>query len=713
MIAALLFAVQDPGVERPSARAAHLSVPPRIDGRLDEPCWREAPQIGELTQVEPHEGAPPSERTEVRILFDEHALYIGVRCFDRDPSGIIATQMARDAELDYDDRLEIVIDSFRDRRNAYFFQVNPAGDKGDALVSNNGQDFNKPWDGIWEGAATIDAEGWSAELAIPFQTLAFDPADGTWGFNINRWIKRRNEVDRWSSPRNDTSVFLISKAGDLAGLYGLHQGLGLDVVPFFHGDWTRDRESGEDDLVGKPGLDAFYRVTPSLQAVLTINTDFAETEVDTRQLNLTRFPLFFPEKRSFFLQDAGIFQFADLGHDLIPFFSRRVGLDDSGQEVPILYGAKLTGRQEGWNIGTLYVRTDAHESEVAGVPVLVPERDLAVARISRNLGEASTLGGIFTSGDPNSATSNQLYGLDWNYRTSGFQGDKNLTSSLWLLQTRTPGKLGDDLAYGASIGAPNDLWTWKLAAREVQPNFDPALGFVPRTGVRTYDATLQYDPRLDGAVRQMHYAATGQVVTGLDERLQSALLTLQPLGFEWDSGDELRFQLIPQRENLDADFEISDNVTLPPGDYTWTRARVEFESALKRPVSCNLALEGGSFYDGHREDAEAELSWRPSRFFNGALAYTQNHVVLDEGTFTDHLGSVHANWTPSPEVEWRNFLQFDNVSESLGINSRVRWILQPGSDLFLVWNQTQARVGDSFVPLFQEAAFKIGYTLRF
>jgi hypothetical protein len=249
----------------------------------------------------------------------------------------------------------------------------------------------------------------------------------------------------------------------------------------------------------------------------------------------------------------------------------------------------------------------------------------------------------------------------------------------------------------------------------VQANFEPALGFVPRTGVRTYDATLEYQPRLDGAVRQMHYAATGQVVTDLDDRLQSALLTLQPLGLEWDSGDELRLQLIPQREVLDSDFTISEDplVTLTPGDYSWTRARVEFESALKRPVSCTLALEGGTFYDGHREDAEAELSWRPSRFFNGVLAYQQNHVVLDEGTFTDHLGSVHANWTPSPEVEWRNFLQFDNVSDSLGINSRVRWILQPGSDLFLVWNQTQARVAGSFIPTMQEAAFKIGYTLRF
>jgi hypothetical protein len=708
MIAALLLAgacAQDAVPGRASVRATRVSVAPAIDGRLDEECWRAAPPIGELTQVEPHEGASPSERTEVRLCFDERQLYIGVRCFDRDPSGIIATQMARDAVLDYDDRIEIVIDTFRDRRNAYFFQMNPAGDKGDALIANNGQDFNKPWDGIWEGAATIDAEGWSLEIALPFQTLAFDPARETWGFNVNRWIKRLNEVDRWSSPRNDTPIFLISKAGDLAGLAGLRQGFGLDLVPFFHGDWTRDRASGDDDLAGQPGLDAFYRITPSLQAVLTVNTDFAETEVDQRQVNLTRFPLFFPEKRSFFLQDAGIFQFADLGHELIPFFSRRVGLGEQGAQVPIRYGGKLTGRHEGWNIGTLYVRT----GEQSGVP----ERDLAVARISHNLGEASTLGGIFTSGDPTRTRSNQLYGLDWNYRTSGFLGDKNLTSSIWALRTEDGASSGDDLACGASLAAPNDLWSWRLAAREVQANFDPALGFVPRTGVRIYDARLEYEPRLGGRVRQLHYGLEGQLVTGVDDELQSALVTLQPLGIEWDSGDELRFQVLPQRERLDQTFTISEGVVLPVGDYSWTRGRIEFESALKRPISCNLALEAGPFYDGQREDVEAELSWRPSRFFNGALGYQQNHVVLDEGTFTEHLGSVHANWQFSPELEWRNFLQFDNEQDSLGVNSRVRWILQPGSDLFLVWNQTQARVGGSFVPTFQEAAFKIGYTLRF
>jgi len=706
--AALLASLQTPAsnAQQPSVRATRVSVPPVIDGRLDEACWADAPTIGELTQVEPREGAAPSERTEVRILLDARQLYIGVRCFDRDPSGIIATQMARDAELDPDDRIEIVIDSFHDRRNAYFFQMNPVGDKGDALIANNGQEFNKPWDGIWEGAASIDSQGWSCEIAIPFQTLAFDPARETWGFNINRQLKRRNEVDRWSSPRNDTPVFLISKAGDLGGLVGMRQGFGLDVVPFFHGAWTNDRVAEDADTSGKPGLDAFYRITPSLQAVLTINTDFAETEVDQRQINLTRFPLFFPEKRSFFLQDSGIFRFADLGQELIPFFSRRIGLDENGEEVPILYGGKVTGRHEGWNVGTLYVRTDAQESGV-------PEKDLSVARISHNLGEASTLGGIFTSGDPTSTSSNQLYGLDWNFRTSGFLGDKNLTSSVWALRTQGDTNSGDDAAFGASIGAPNDLWDWRLAAREVQANFDPALGFVPRTGVRIYDATLKYEPRLDGSVRQLHFGVEGQLVTGVDGEVQSALGTIQPLGLEWDSGDELNLQLIAQREVLDQPFDISDGVTLPVGDYSWTRGRVEFESALKRPLSCKLAFEAGSFFDGQREDVLADLSWRPSRYFNGALGYAQNHVVLDEGTFTTHLGSVHANVQFSPEVEWRNFLQFDNESDSLGINSRVRWILQPGSDLFLVWNQTQARVAGSFVPTFQEAAFKIGYTLRF
>ncbi|MBK7876389.1 MAG: carbohydrate binding family 9 domain-containing protein [Planctomycetes bacterium] len=697
--------------ERREARAVLAPKPPVIDGVLDDEVWSLAQPIGEFRQVSPLEG-PPSERTEVRVLYDADHLYLGVRCFDSDVAGIIGTQMARDAVLDPDDRVEIVIDTYLDRRNAYFFQMGPVGSKGDALISDNGRDFNKPWDGIWQGKSAIDELGWSFEMALPFQTLAFAPGATTWGLNVNRWIKRRNEQDRWNDPSRDDSLFQIAEAGDLTGLSGLHQGLGLDLVPFFHGDWTNPNP-GDADLKGKPGLDAYYRLTPGLTASLTVNTDFAETEVDERRINLTRFPLFFPEKRDFFLQDAGIFGFADLGRRdvLQPFFSRRIGLDANGQEVPILWGGKVTGRQDGWNVGVLEAHTDRQDD--------APEKDLVVARVSRNVGEQSTLGGIFTSGNPSSTRGNQLYGLDWNYRASNPFGDGTLASSVWALHSESEGPSPADDAFGASIAARSDLWRWGFQAREVQEDFDAALGFVPRRGIRSFAGDIGWNPRPSGGargpwdVRQYHVSLEGKVVTDTEGELESSMVELQPVGFELESGDEAALFVNVQHEDLVDSFDIHDGVTIDAGAYDFVRGRLEFESAQKRPMSVVAALEAGTFFDGTREDASCTVSWRPSRWFQGSMGYEQNHVDLDGGSFTTEIGRVRADVSFSPDLDWFNFVQFDDVSDSLGWNSRLRWIPVPGQELFVVWNQTVERDGDALVSTFQEAAFKFGCTLRF
>ena len=453
--------IQDAAPHRPVAEAVRVERAPVIDGRLDDAVWESTRPMRDFVQVDPVEGGQPSEATEFRVLYDSTTLYVGIRCFDRDPSGIIGTQMGRDAQLDSDDRVDIVVDTFLDRRNGFWFQMNPVGAKVDALIANNGQYVNEPWDGIWEGKASIDSEGWSVEMAIPFQTLSFDPSEGTWGLNVRRQIKRRLEGDRWAAPRRNIDFFQVAEAGDLTGLSDLEQGIGLDVVPFFTAGWTNDREGDSDkDLKGEPGLDAFYRITPNLTASLTINTDFAETEVDERQINLTRFPLFFPEKRDFFLENAGIFQFADLGQDLIPFFSRRIGLDEHGNEIPILYGGKLTGRAGDWNLGALDVVTDATGD--------VPKENLAVARVSRNVGEQSTVGAIVTHGDPLGQADNALFGLDANFRTSHFLSDRNLNASVFGMKTETEGVSGRDYAFGASLAYPNDPWEARIAAKEIQ-----------------------------------------------------------------------------------------------------------------------------------------------------------------------------------------------------------------------------------------------------
>jgi len=701
---------------RRSALAVRTPRPPVIDGRLDEEVWQLAQPIGELVQVEPLEGVPPTETSDIRFLYDSDHLYIGVRCYDSRPDLIITTTRTRDALLEVDDRVEMVIDTYKDRRNAFFFQINAGGSKGDALITDNGSTFNKPWDGIWHAHTRTDAQGWTAEFELPFKTLNFDPLQSTWGFNLSRFIGRKREEARWSSARRDYRLFNIYQAGDIQGLEGIRQGIGLDVVPFFVSHWSNDRVGGSKTLSGEPGFDAFYKVIPSLTLSLTVNTDFAETEVDQRQINLTRFPLFFPERRDFFLQDSGQFEFgpslAGNGRDtaLIPFFSRRIGLLQ-GEEVPLLAGAKLTGRVDDYNIGLLDVQTDQVDVEDLGP---VDSQNLFAGRIARNLGEQSTVGGILTRGDPTGAGDNLVYGLDLGYRTSSFLGDKSLVGSLYYLESDTEGVGGSDGAFGGGLRAPNDLWNWSLDFLEIQENFEAALGFVPRKDIRRYRSGVDFQPRPDVAsIRQLEFGLSGVLFTDTRNDTETWEVELQPLGIEWESGEQLRFEVERVHDELDEDFEISDGVILPVGGYEWTRVRLELESAQERRLSAALSLEAGDFYDGRRSGYGAELLWQPGPLFNGGLAYQLDQVRLEEGDFDTQLARLRADFSFSPELSWNNFVQWDNESDSIGVQSRLRWIPVPEQEIFLVLNQTLEESGGRLDPLFQELSFKITYALRF
>ena len=345
----------------PAGKAAPAGERIRLDGKLDEPAWQRAVPIGPLIQVEPKEGDPPTEATEVRVLYDSDALYFGIVCLDRTPDGIVATQLTRDAELEVDDYVAVVLDPFFDRRNGFFFVVNPAGARADGQIANNAEHISLDWDGIWNAAARKDDQGWTVEISIPFKTLRFKPGQTTWGLNIERQIRRRNETDRWSGARRDIWPSNLAEAGQLQDLPVIRQGLGLDIRPY--GLVRRDpydpARLDKSPWTVDGGLDVSKNLTPNLNASLTVNTDFAETEVDTRQVNLTRFDLFYPEKRPFFLEGAGVFETAGVAirhPDLLPFFSRRIGLY-RGQEVPILFGGKITGRQSHFNIGLLDVQT--------------------------------------------------------------------------------------------------------------------------------------------------------------------------------------------------------------------------------------------------------------------------------------------------------------------------------------------------------------------
>ena len=676
---------------------------PRIDGHVDEPFWSGLTPLDGFLQVLPVAGAEPSERTEVLLAYDERTLYIALLCYDREPHLIRATQMVRDARLDPDDRVELVLDSFNDKRNGFWFQIGPGGSKGDALVSGNGSSFNKQWDGIWDGAARVTERGWEAELAIPMATLNFDPQGTAWGFNLRRFIRRHSEEVRWASPSPRLGFFEVANAGELTGLRGLHQGLGLDVAPFVVTEYDRDRGDGDETTTGDIGLDAFWRLTPNTKLSMSVNTDFAQTEVDARQVNLSRFPLFFPEKRDFFLEDSGEFVFGGQG-DVLPFFSRRIGLND-GDEVPLLGAAKLTGRTESFGFGVMDVQTD-DSSGLDG-------QNLFVGRISKNVFERSSVGAIWTRGDPQGGGDADTYGADFNLATDTFRGDRNLQLSGYALRTDNEGAGSDDAAYRIELAYPNDEIELSGSALMVEDDFDPKLGFVPRRGIKRYDASLRYEPRINSTVRQLRFGFNPSLVTDTGNATESVDLSFELLGVRFESGEDLSFSVSERREVLDADFDITGSVTIPEDDYEFTRWSSSFETSEKRGVSLQSTVSAGSFYGGHREEYELDLDWRASRFVELGVEWEYNDVRLPGGDFDIHLGRVRATLAGSPKLSWSNFVQYDDTSDSLGLNSRLWWIPEPGNQLFLVLNQGWLADSDRFHGTETNVAFKVGYTMRF
>ncbi len=677
---------------------------PRIDARLDDTAWEHASDLGEFTQVVPIAGATPSEPTRIRVLYDAKTLYFALECFDREPHLLRATQMQRDANLDPDERVEILIDSFFDRRNAFWFQIGAAGSLGDALVTRNGATFNKQWDGIWNGEARIDDDGWRAELAIPFATLNFDPNADTWGLNLRRFIRRRNEEVRWASADPRINFFWVANCGELSGFRDLHQGLGLDFTPFAvaraRRDSVLDRSSDEFDV----GFDAFYRLTPNSKLALSLNTDFAEVEVDQRQVNLTRFPLFFPEQRDFFLEDSGVFQFGASGQ-LLPFFSRRIGLDSTGQKVPILAAAKLTGQTDGLSYGLLDVQTDSSGA--------LDSQNLFAGRVSKNIFEQSDVGVIWTSGDPRGGGDANTVGVDLNLRTNEFLGDDTLRWQSFVVATENDGSGDADLAYSARLTYPNDQIEWSVGTSLVEEDFAPRLGFVDRTGVRRHDASYTYRPRINREIRQLEFQAEVQWVENIGAGTQTLVAELQPFGLIWDTGDSANLTFESSREVLDSPFGIHPDATIDVGDYSFERVRVELETSDHRAFSVLASASAGEFFDGRSESYQAQLDWRQSAHFLATASLEHTDARLAGGDFSVNVGRLRGTLLFSPRVSWSNNLQWDDVSDNLSLNSRLWWIFAPGVQSYLVLNQGWNYDSPSFAPVGTELALKFGYTLRF
>jgi hypothetical protein len=621
--------------------------------------------------------------------------------------------MSRDADLSADDRIEILIDTFRDRRNAFYFATNPLGALVDALIIENGQ-INKEWDAIWLARTRRTEQGWSAEFAIPFKSVDFHRGQQTWGFNFSRTIKRKLEEDRWASPRFDLEFFQVSEAGEIAGFDNIEQGRRLDVRPYISNMVLRDSNIGNDGNI-KPGADIFYNLTPSLKWTTTINTDFAETEVDIRQINLTRFPLFFPEKRAFFLENAGAFSFLssnpDEGADIIPFFSRRIGLLE-GEEIAVLGGTKLTGKVAGYDVGLIAARTRATDQGEA--------KGFGVARVKRKLLNQSYVGAIFTDGDPASPAVSRTLGGDFRLFSSHFLGkDQNFGVDGFLLKTPHQGVTGRNNSFGLGVRYPNDLWDLSMDWKQIDENFNPTLGFVPRTGVQKLSVSAEFDPRPKDflGVRQMfHHVSFVRFANLARHQVESWRVFTSPINYEWNSGDEIEFNYAPQFERLFEPFEIARGVTLPVRDYGFTRWRFYINTASKRRWKFENAWWFGSFWSGDANQFETSFQYKVAPHFQTAVTLEQTFASLTEGNFVRRLFVLRTDYSVSPLLTFFNLVQFDNEGRNLGWQSRVRWIPRPGNDVFLVfsqgWLQDEAR-GLSFHPTDTKIAGKVQYTFRF
>jgi hypothetical protein len=695
-----------------------------IDGVLEEPEWQTAPKIGPLTQREPAPGERPTEETEVTLLRDADYLYIGVVCYDSEPDKIIGTQRARDANLSNDDRLQIVLDTYRDQRNAFYFATNPVGALVDGLLFANGQS-NMNWDAIWYVRTRRMKDGWSAEFAIPFKSLSFPATRAVWGFNIARNIQRKLEDDRWSGARLETDFFQVSEAGEIINLDGITQGIGLDMRPFSAGRWLHASPTGKDTLTGKPGLDLFYNFTPSLKMSFTANTDFGETEVDARQINLSRFSLFFPEKRSFFLEDAGVFSFSNTSvgapqflaptrFEVIPFFSRQIGLL-SDKEVPIDFGTKLTGKIGRTDVGVLDVRTRDTPD--------VSAKNFFVGRVKRNFLKQSYIGGILTTGNPALPISSQTFGADLRLATAQFLGSsQNLIFSAYGLRSRNEGNSDRDSSYGVSVEYPNDLVEMEFTLREVQENFRPALGFVGRRTLRMMRVGGRYNPRPKDFlnIQQMFMGTFYNRFTRLDNgEVESWNLHVAgPIDWHFKSGDAIHAVFWPSimYERVFTPFPIYPGVVIPPGEYRFTRWRNTLASASKRRLQANVGWVSGRYWSGHAHEVNTTVTYKIPPRFTITFQTNQTFARLPQGNFVARILNWQVNYTASPFLSFSNLIQYDNVSRNLGWQSRARWILRPGNDFFFVFGQgwfQDPQGGFRFTPQESKVSAKLQYTFRY
>lgn len=701
---------------QPSIKAVYSETPPHFDGKLNDEVWNHAALINELYQREPKTGEIVSEKTEFFFLFDRNNIYVGIRCGDQ-PGAITAKEMARDVDLGNDDRVQVILDTYLDGRNGYWFQLGPRGSIGDALISENGKDFNKSWDGLWDGKATLTDTGWEGEMVIPFKTLGFKKGSDTWGLKLIRHIKRKSESSYWPATTLNAARFSVSDAGRIEGLTNITQGIGIDIIPYLTGGLSKKPGSSEElpaetHPVADGGIDAFYQITPSLKAGITINTDFAQTEVDERQINLTRFSLFFPEKRDFFLDGSNYFTFGITGDDenphstqMIPFFSRRIGLDGNGNPVRIKYGGKFTGKAGKWNMGFLHIKDD-NEWDNPGY---------STVRVSRNIGRQSSVGIIGTNGNAFSEAKNTLVGIDLRLASSEYSGNKNIIANLYGVKSSTQGFKGDDYSFGAELNYPNDAFNFRVGYLQIGQNFLPGLGFMPRNNIRDFYGGIGIGPRpKNSPVMQIRSGLKFALISDLKYGgMQTSEIDLNYAEIQFLSGDIISLASQYQFESLNLDFVIFEDHIIPKSNYHFWRHSLTLSSAKRRKLWLSTKSSIGSFYSGKRTDLLVQAGYKICVPLYAGIESDRKWVDLPDGSFAAQIYRLNLNFLFSPGISWYNFAQYENLTETIGWQSRFQWILSPGKIIFLTFNSPIIDPTERFRPDAYEARIKVKYTVRF
>lgn len=711
LLFAILGAAPGASAQEPTAptlRAGALPESFKIDGALNEPAWATAAVTDGFIQTDPREGSPASGRTMVRVLAGPKALLVGIVCEDPEPGRIVSYSVRRDASLNSEDHVKVVIGPLRDGRSGYVFAVNPSGARYDGLINPGGENDSADWDGIWEAATSRDAGGWSVEIWIPVQTLAFKAGLSEWHFNVQRRIQRHLETSRWAFPARQYQVTQTRRAGLLINLPEFSLGLGLSVRPAVTAGGGIPAPGADAAGEFQPSLDVTKRIGANMLASLTVNTDFAETEVDTRRTNLTRFPLLFPEKRTFFLEGADVFKFGAAGNnEVIPFFSRRIGLV-GGREVPILAGGKLNGQAGNTNVGALVVGTRAEDGIVA-------DQELMLAtRVKQNILEESWVGMIATAGDPVGRQGSWLFGADFTYATSRFRGDKNFLVSAWGLATGRENLGEDATSHGVKIDYPNDEWDIALTYQRIGRDFDPSLGFVTRRAVHLYNLGIDNRTRLSrGVLQQLTHEFRPFVATDLSGTWESYRVFFAPINWRFRSGDRVEFNANPTGERLVEPFEIARGVVIPPGAYNWMRYRLEAGTAQKRRLYGQVTWWFGGFYGGSLDQIVWTGAWNPTALLTMEFSGEHNRGRLPEGNFDQTLVGTRVRVNVSPDLSLSSYVQYDTTSRLVGVNTRLRWTLLPVADLFVVYNHNVRDLTDRWQLDSNQLLVKFQYAFRF